>query len=72
MTTRKRLRRERIATENNVRAEIETIRTSLENAYSSFDNISDPILMDACIYEINSLRAKYNHALRMAKEKLTE
>ena len=72
MTAKRKLRRERIAAENTVRAEIETIRTSLESAYSSFDSISDPMLMDACIYEINSLRAKYNHALRMAKDRLTE
>jgi Protein of unknown function (DUF2508). len=72
MTAKRKLRRERIAAERTARAEIETIRTSLESAYSSFDNISDPILMDACIYEINSLRAKYNHALRMAKERLME
>jgi len=72
MLEKRTLRRQRINTERTVRTEISNIRDSLENAYSSFDSISDPLLMDACIFEINSLRARYNHALRSAKEKLIE
>lgn len=48
-------------------AEMLLIRRDLEQAYSRFDNLSDPLLMDACIYEINALRAKYNCAVHDLK-----
>ena len=43
------------------------IRRDLEQAYCRFDNLSDPLLMDACIFEINALRAKYNCAVHDLK-----
>ena len=48
-------------------AEMLCIRRDLEQAYSRFDNLSDPLLMDACIFEINALRAKYNCAVHDLK-----
>ena len=42
-------------------------RRELEQAYNEFDNITDPLLMEACIYEINALRAKYNCAVHDLK-----
>lgn len=39
----------------------------LEQAYNEFNNITDPLLMEACIYEINALRAKYNCAVHDLK-----
>ena len=48
-------------------AEMLGIRRDLEQAYSRFDNLSDPLLMDACIFEINALRAKYNCAVHDLK-----
>ena len=44
------------------RAEVQRVR-----AYNEFDNITDPLLMEACIYEINALRAKYNCAVHDLK-----
>jgi hypothetical protein len=35
--------------------------------FNEFDNITDPLLMEACIYEINALRAKYNCAVHDLK-----
>lgn len=43
---------------------LEEIRFALNGAYSCFDDVADPELTDACIYEINALRAHYNNALR--------
>lgn len=43
-----------------VRTEMLGVRRALEQAYNEFDNVTDPLLMEACIYEINALRAKYN------------
>ena len=41
-----------------VRTEMLGVRRALEQAYNEFDNVTDPLLMEACIYEINALRAK--------------
>ena len=53
------------------RAEVQRVRTemlgALEQAYNEFDNVTDPLLMEACIYEINALRAKYNCAVHDLK-----
>ena len=53
------------------RAEVQRVRAEmlgeLEQAYNEFDNITDPLLMEACIYEINALRAKYNCAVHDLK-----
>ena len=50
------------------RAEVQRVRAEhLEQAYNEFDNVTDPLLMEACIYEINALRAKYNCAVHDLK-----
>lgn len=49
-------------------AELLGIRRDLEQAYSRFDQLCDPFLMDACIFEINALRAKYNCAVHDLKQ----
>ena len=43
------------------------IRGALCDAYSCFDAIADPELTDACIFEINALRARYNNEIRQIK-----
>ncbi len=51
---------------------IEDIRGTLremEAAKSRFDAAADNDLVDASIYEINALSAKYRYLLRLAKEK---
>lgn len=50
-----------------VRTEMLGVRRALEQAYNEFDNVTDPLLMEACIYEINALRAKYNCAVHDLK-----
>lgn len=47
--------------------ELDSIGNSLEMAYLMFDQTSDPALMDACIYEINALRTRYDHAIKSIK-----
>ena len=51
--------------------EIADIKSSLTEAYSRFDSITDPELMDACIYEISALRSRYDYAVRRAKARLS-
>lgn len=70
MFTARRQRAAHRAAMQRARAEIGQIRDNLESAYSCFNSLSDPLLVDACIYEINALRVRYDHALRRAKESL--
>lgn len=51
--------------------EVSDIRISLEHVYKQFDQTTDPELMDSYIYEINSLRARYDYALKRAKNRLS-
>lgn len=52
------------------RNEIIEIKSDLDNAYACFNHISDPNLVDACIYEINALNARYNCTLKDIKDRL--
>jgi len=47
---------------------IKNTREQLRLARISFNNASEPELVDASIYEINSLQAQYSYLLRKAKE----
>lgn len=48
-------------------ADIEKTRHSLEIAYSGFDNVTDPDLIDCYIYEIDSALKRYRFLLRQAE-----
>lgn len=43
--------------------EMYELRERLRNAYSAFDNTTDCDMIDACIYEINALKSRYNSAV---------
>lgn len=44
-------------------SELSDIRSRLRCAYAAFDNTTDSDMMDACIFEINALKARYNGAV---------
>lgn len=71
MTARqqKKLRR---AEERQAITELNAIRDSLSTAYARFNSATDPDLVDAYIFEINALRARYNTALRRCRARLEE
>lgn len=48
--------------------ELYELKRELVAAYSRFNNTPDPALLEAVIYEIKSLEARYSHALRRLKE----
>ena len=67
MATKRKERRRLRAEQKNMHAELRKIRRALEQSYIRFNELQDPMQLDACIYEINALRAKYScavHALR--------
>ena len=41
-------------------------RRALENAYSGFDNVTDPDLIDCYIYELNAVMKRYKFLLEQA------
>ena len=46
------------------RARLECVSSALTQAYCTFNSVSDPVIMDACIFEINALSARRNSLLR--------
>lgn len=48
--------------------QLEELNDALVNAYRSFNSVSDPVVMDNCISEINTLRAQRNAVLRDLRE----
>ncbi len=47
--------------------ELRDTAQALRRAYERFDYVCEPELVDACVFEINSLQAKSNYLLRIAK-----
>lgn len=43
---------------------LQCLSDALVQAYRTFNSVSDPVVMDACIFEINALRARRNSLLR--------
>lgn len=43
--------------------EMHEIRSQLHCAYAAFDSVTDPDMMDACIFEISALKSRYNYAV---------
>ena len=46
--------------------ELEQSRFALEIAYSNFDNVTDPDLIDCYIYEVNAVLKRYKYLLEQA------
>jgi Protein of unknown function (DUF2508). len=47
--------------------EIEKAKLALETAYSNFENVLDPDLIDCYIYEVNAVQHRYKFLLKQAK-----
>lgn len=48
--------------------EIAKTKIALESAYSNFENVIDPDLIDCYIYEVNAVQKRYKFLLDKAKE----
>lgn len=53
--------------ENVLISEINATKVALEAAYSNFENVVDPDLIDSCIYELNAVQNRYRFLLKEAK-----
>jgi hypothetical protein len=47
--------------------EINRTKLALDTAYSNFENVIDPDLIDSCIYELNAVQNRYKYLLKLAK-----
>ncbi len=47
--------------------EINKTKIAMEAAYSNFQNVVDPDLIDSCIYEMNAVQNRYRFLLKQAK-----
>ena len=48
-------------------ADIEKTQNALEIAYSNFDNVTDPDLIDCSIYELKAVQMRYRFLLKQAE-----
>ena len=48
--------------------EINRTKIAMEAAYSNFENVVDPDLIDSCIYELNAIQNRYHFLLKQVKE----
>lgn len=51
-----------------IREELIQTRRALEIAYSGFDNVTDPDLIDCYIYEVNAVMKRYKYLLEQAEK----
>ena len=51
-----------------LRQELRNTVQALRGAYDRFNYVSDPELVEASVYEISSLKARYSYLLRRVKE----
>lgn len=51
-----------------IREELLQVKHALEIAYSGFDNVTDPDLIDCYIYEVNSILKRYKYLLEQAEK----
>ena len=65
---KKRNRTNDISPAAQLRLELQSTNQALRHAYDKFNFASEPELVEACSYEISSLKARYNYLLRQMKE----
>ncbi|MBP3654869.1 MAG: DUF2508 family protein [Oscillospiraceae bacterium] len=47
--------------------EVFNLKCTLDELYSRFDMVTDSVQVDACIYEMNAVMARYDYALKCLK-----
>ncbi|MCT4685994.1 YaaL family protein [Vallitalea sp.] len=47
---------------------IEITKRALDTAYSNFDVVTAPELIDSCIYEVKAMQLKYEYLINQAKQ----
>lgn len=53
--------------ENPLLLEIEQTKSALSAAYTNFENVVEPDLVDSCIYELNAVQLRYKFLLNQLR-----
>lgn len=48
-------------------SDLKLTKIALDDAYSNFENVVDPDLVDSCIYEVNAVQKKYHFLLKQVQ-----
>ena len=48
---------------------LEQLKNNLDHLHNTLDNITDPILIDSCVYEMKALHMKYKYYLMQYKNR---
>lgn len=48
--------------------DMEAAKYALDNAYSNFENVVDPDLIDSWIFEMNAMQKRYKFLLKRVKQ----
>lgn len=48
--------------------DLKKAKSDLEIAYSNFQNVVDPDLIDSCIYQVNAVQLRYKFLLSRVKQ----
>ena len=56
-------------TKMSLQEELAQTRYALEIAYSNFDNVTEPDLIDCYIYEVNAILKRYKYLIEQAADK---
>ena len=67
MASKRKERKQRSAEIRRAAEELRGVRLELAQAENCFNHMIDPNQLDACIFEINALRARYNCAVHDLK-----
>ena len=65
--SKRKQKRARLAELEAAKAELADVRLLLGETYSRFNAVTDPAVLETCIYEISALQSKYNRAYRPVK-----
>ena len=57
-----------LSEEEMLRLEVEETKLALDAAYSVWQNITEPELIDSVIYELNSIQSKYTFLTKKYRE----
>lgn len=55
--------------DNEILENINTIKRELDTMYNQFEFLTDPLLIDSCIFSINANLNKYAHYIKLCKER---